>query len=133
MSVKSPIGLVLYCYLNMPTINKTYLILSYLILSCSQALVAGNYPPFYSMIAYLFSIFFIYASPFPLLSCSCSCQYPYYLMITAAYMYLHLQILYILLLFMSTCVICVPFVVVSHVRLSSFMTYHVISSTRVTS
>ena len=33
MSVKSPQGLVLYCYLNMPTINKTYLILSYLILS----------------------------------------------------------------------------------------------------
>jgi hypothetical protein len=29
MSVKSPLGLVLYCYLNMPTINKTYLILSY--------------------------------------------------------------------------------------------------------
>jgi len=29
-SVKSPLGLVLYCYLNMPTINKTYLILSYL-------------------------------------------------------------------------------------------------------
>ena len=27
MSVKSPLGLVLYCYLNMPTINKTYLIL----------------------------------------------------------------------------------------------------------
>ena len=33
MSVKSPLGLVLYCYLNMTTINKTYLILSYLILS----------------------------------------------------------------------------------------------------
>ena len=33
MSVKSPLGLVVYCYLNMPTINKTYLILSYLILS----------------------------------------------------------------------------------------------------
>jgi len=33
MSVKSPLGFVLYCYLNMPTINKTYLILSYLILS----------------------------------------------------------------------------------------------------
>jgi len=33
MSVKSPLGLVLYCYLNMPTINKTCLILSYLILS----------------------------------------------------------------------------------------------------
>jgi len=32
MSVKSPLGLVLYCYLNMLTINKTYLILSYLIL-----------------------------------------------------------------------------------------------------
>ena len=32
MSVKSPLELVLYCYLNMPTINKTYLILSYLIL-----------------------------------------------------------------------------------------------------
>ena len=31
MSVKSPLGLVLYCYLNMPTINKTYLILSYLV------------------------------------------------------------------------------------------------------
>ena len=30
MSVKSPLGLVLYCYLNMPTINKTYLVLSYL-------------------------------------------------------------------------------------------------------
>jgi hypothetical protein len=28
MSVKSPLGLVLYCYLNMPTIDKTYLILS---------------------------------------------------------------------------------------------------------
>jgi hypothetical protein len=28
MSVKSPLGLVLYCYLNMPTINKTYIILS---------------------------------------------------------------------------------------------------------
>jgi hypothetical protein len=28
MSVKSPLGLVLYCYLNMPTINKTYFILS---------------------------------------------------------------------------------------------------------
>jgi len=27
ISVKSPLGLVLYCYLNMPTINKTYLIL----------------------------------------------------------------------------------------------------------
>ena len=27
-SVKSPLGLVLYCYLNMPTINKAYLILS---------------------------------------------------------------------------------------------------------
>jgi hypothetical protein len=27
MSVKSPLGLVLYCYLNMPTINKTYLII----------------------------------------------------------------------------------------------------------
>ena len=33
MSVKSPLGLVLYCYLNMPTINKTDLILSYLILT----------------------------------------------------------------------------------------------------
>ena len=32
MSVKSPLGLVLYCYLNMPTINKTYPILSYPIL-----------------------------------------------------------------------------------------------------
>ena len=31
MSVKNPLGLVLYCYLNMPTINKAYLILSYLI------------------------------------------------------------------------------------------------------
>ena len=31
---QSPLGLVLYCYLNMPTINKAYLILSYLILSC---------------------------------------------------------------------------------------------------
>jgi hypothetical protein len=31
MSVKSPLGLVLYWYLNMPTINKTDLILSYLI------------------------------------------------------------------------------------------------------
>jgi hypothetical protein len=30
MSVKSTPGLVLYCYLSMPTINKTYLILSYL-------------------------------------------------------------------------------------------------------
>ena len=30
LSVKSPLGLVLYCYLNMPTMNKTYLILSYL-------------------------------------------------------------------------------------------------------
>jgi hypothetical protein len=29
VSVKSPLGLVLYCYLNMPTINKTYLILSW--------------------------------------------------------------------------------------------------------
>jgi hypothetical protein len=29
MSVKSPLGLVLYCYLNMPTINKTYIILFY--------------------------------------------------------------------------------------------------------
>ena len=26
--VYRPLGLVLYCYLNMPTINKTYLILS---------------------------------------------------------------------------------------------------------
>jgi len=25
---KGPLGLVLYCYFNMPTINKTYLILS---------------------------------------------------------------------------------------------------------
>jgi hypothetical protein len=25
------VGLVLYCYLNMPTIDKTYLILSYLV------------------------------------------------------------------------------------------------------
>ena len=33
MSVKSPLGHALYCYLNMPTINKAYLILSYLILS----------------------------------------------------------------------------------------------------
>ena len=32
MSVKSPLGLVLYCYFNMTTINKTYLILSCLIL-----------------------------------------------------------------------------------------------------
>ena len=32
MSVKSPLGLVLFCYFNMPTINTTYLILSYLIL-----------------------------------------------------------------------------------------------------
>ena len=32
LSVKTPLGLVLFCYLNMPTINKTYLILSYLIL-----------------------------------------------------------------------------------------------------
>ena len=32
MSVKSPLRLVLYCYFNMPTINKTYLILSDLIL-----------------------------------------------------------------------------------------------------
>ena len=31
MSVKNPLGLELYCYLNMPTINKAYLILSYLI------------------------------------------------------------------------------------------------------
>ena len=30
MSVKGPLGFVLYCYLNMPTINKTYLILSYI-------------------------------------------------------------------------------------------------------
>jgi hypothetical protein len=30
MLVKSPLGLLLYCYLNMPTINKTYLILFYL-------------------------------------------------------------------------------------------------------
>ena len=30
-NVMRPLGLVLYCYLNMPTINKTYLILSYLI------------------------------------------------------------------------------------------------------
>ena len=29
LSVKSPQGLVLYCYFNMPTINKTYLILSF--------------------------------------------------------------------------------------------------------
>ena len=29
MSVKSPLRLVLYCYINMLTINKTYLILSY--------------------------------------------------------------------------------------------------------
>ena len=29
MSVKFPLGLVLYCYFNMPTINKTYLILSH--------------------------------------------------------------------------------------------------------
>ena len=28
MSVNSPLGLVLYCYLNMPTINKTYLTVS---------------------------------------------------------------------------------------------------------
>ena len=28
MSAKSPLGLVLYCYFGMPTINKTYLILS---------------------------------------------------------------------------------------------------------
>ena len=27
-SIKSPLGRVLYCYFNMPTINKTYLILS---------------------------------------------------------------------------------------------------------
>jgi hypothetical protein len=27
ISVKSPLGLVLYCYLNMPTMNKNYLIL----------------------------------------------------------------------------------------------------------
>jgi hypothetical protein len=33
--------LVLYCYLNMPTINKTYLILSYLILSDYRALTIG--------------------------------------------------------------------------------------------
>jgi len=37
MSVKSSLGLVLYCYLNMPTINKTYLILSYLtLLVCTR-------------------------------------------------------------------------------------------------
>jgi hypothetical protein len=30
VSVKSPLGLVLYYYFNMPTINKTYFILSYL-------------------------------------------------------------------------------------------------------
>jgi len=29
MSVKSPLELVLYCYFNMPTINKTDLILYY--------------------------------------------------------------------------------------------------------
>ena len=29
MSVEIPLRLVLYCYLNMPTVNKTYLILSY--------------------------------------------------------------------------------------------------------
>ena len=28
MSVKCPLGRVLYCYFSMPTINKTYLILS---------------------------------------------------------------------------------------------------------
>jgi hypothetical protein len=28
MSVKGPLGFVLYCYFSMPTINKTYLILS---------------------------------------------------------------------------------------------------------
>jgi hypothetical protein len=33
MSVKIPLGLVLYCYFNMPTIDKTF-ILSYLILMC---------------------------------------------------------------------------------------------------
>ena len=33
MSVKIPLELVLYCYFNMPTIDKTF-ILSYLILMC---------------------------------------------------------------------------------------------------
>jgi hypothetical protein len=32
LSVKSSLELVLYCHLNMPTINKTYLILFYLTL-----------------------------------------------------------------------------------------------------
>ena len=48
MSVKSPLGLVLYCYFSMPTINKTYLILSlyidgiYLILYKVEILLAGG-------------------------------------------------------------------------------------------
>jgi hypothetical protein len=32
----------LYCYLNMPTINKTYLILSYLILNTTTVPAEGN-------------------------------------------------------------------------------------------
>jgi hypothetical protein len=37
------LGLVLYCYLNMPTINKTYLILSYLMMVVVQV---ARYPSF---------------------------------------------------------------------------------------
>ena len=42
MSIKSPLGLVLYCYLNMPTINKTYLILSYH-QKASSSVIVFNY------------------------------------------------------------------------------------------
>ena len=37
MSVKSPPVLVLYCYLNMPTINKTYLIQKHEMILTRQA------------------------------------------------------------------------------------------------
>ena len=75
MSVKSPLGLVLYCYLNMPTINKTYLILSYLILlasACGRELSAFLlydcifiFNIFYLCISFSFIIVFVSISILP--------------------------------------------------------------------
>lgn len=53
LSVKSPLGLVLYCYFNMPTINKTYHILS-----CLKLCLQGG--PYYDLLHSLLGAYACY-------------------------------------------------------------------------
>ena len=55
MSVKSPPVLVLYCYLNMPTINKTYLIQKHEMILTRQAWQQGIIIPWWQV-----SFFFLW-------------------------------------------------------------------------